>query len=215
MRTVNGMREFFAAQGLDLGDGALVTKSMHFTPTVDRKNRLVKGLVSTSSLDLDGEVVLQNFDTSYFPEQVKAVYLDHQYVIPGQVAAVGTCRSLSKRGDGLFAVTHVRDTPLGNDVLDAIEEGALGGFSIGFQVKEGGPATEEERELLGLSESTNVIRAAKLLEYSFTSMPANADALMKMLPRLSALSGVLALPARKGRHIHLGGDGVAFERTPA
>ncbi|TPV94857.1 MAG: hypothetical protein B7733_13045 [Myxococcales bacterium FL481] len=174
------IRNQFAEVGFE--DGAPGVKSMTFKPTVDRENRLVKGLVSTESVDLDNEVVMQDgFDTSYFPEKVQAVYLDHMYTSMGtlQVAAVGVCRNLSPKKDGLYATTYVRPTPLGEDVLTAIEDGALSGFSIGFKVlSASAPTDDEQRRYPG---ARNIIRGSKLLEYSFTSMPANGDAKIKSL----------------------------------
>ena len=80
----------------EIGDGHAGIKAAPIkTPEVDHANRLVKGMVTTTDVDMDDEVVLPNFDTSYFPKAVKAVYLDHQYDVPGKVAAV-VCAGISR-----------------------------------------------------------------------------------------------------------------------
>jgi hypothetical protein len=151
-------------------------------PTIDREQRLVKGVVTTTAIDLDDEVVVPSgLDLSYFPKQVAAVYLDHLYARENGPAAVGTCRRLSrtKDGDGLWAQTYILPTALGDEILTAIEAGALGGLSIGAKAIEAGPPTDEERERYG-DRVKSVLRRGLLLEYSFTSMPCNPDALLEL-----------------------------------
>ena len=215
MQSTNELRQHFERLGCDFTDGEPRYKASLGTAAVDRKNRLVKGFVSTPGLDLDGEIVLQNFDTSFFPDTHKAVYLDHEYTIPGHVAAVGVCENVASRPEGLYARTKVIDSPLGDEILNAIEEGALRGFSIGFQVLEGGPATPDEMEEHKVKEGTFIARRSKLLEYSFTSMPANADALIKMLSRgkLPAMAYVYGGRQRMIRTLYE--DGVVLTRRPS
>lgn len=189
-----------------IGDGVAGIKAAPMkTPQVDHENRLVKGMVTTTDVDMDSEVVLPNFDTSYFPDSVKAVYLDHQYEVPGTVAAVGVCRNFSVRPNGAYAVTYIRKTGLGDDILAAIDCGALGGQSIGFRVLESSEPTTDELAEYG-AEVKSVVRHSKLLEFSLVSMPCNSGAMLDLekmvadgqIRRKSAvLMGLPTTPDRK------------------
>ena len=221
--TTERMRQFFGPKLTEYGlasDGAYETKGMAFRPTIDMENRLVRGLVSTESQDLDGEVVLQNgFDFSFFDKRVQSVYLDHIYTSgPGsdRVAPVAVCRNLKQTREGLLALTYIRDTTLGDDILSAMQDGALGGFSIGFKAHDVGPATDEEQDRLKVGAGTTVIRQSQLLEYSLTAMPANPDALAKgggvsedlakciRDKRLRELGHALRPQRPQGRHVVIG-----------
>lgn len=180
MEALDRLKTHFADE---VGDGDVGIKSATMRKAeVDRAQRLVKGMVTTTRPDMDNEVVLPNFDTSYFPKvsggAVSAVFLEHQYEIEGKVAAVGACRGFSVRQDGAFASTHVLESGLGDDILTAIEAGALGGLSIGFRVLDASPPDDMEVKAFGDAVQT-VVRHSKLLEYSFTCIPCNPGALIE------------------------------------
>jgi len=143
---------------------------------IDRTERLVSGVVCTDSTDMDNEIVLPGgFDMSYFPAQVKAVYLNHDY----KQLPVATCRKLMLDASGtrLYCQTFVRRGAVGDDLLMAIEDGAVNGFSVGFKALEYGPPNQTEKAYHG---ADCVVRKAKLLEYSIVSMPANPTALIQL-----------------------------------
>jgi HK97 family phage prohead protease len=150
------------------------------TPTIDRDQRLVKGLVSVAVPDLDNEVVVPSgLDTSYFPEKVKAVYFSHNY---GELP-VGTCRAMSVKDSGrsLYAATYILPGARGDDLLTAMEHEAINGFSVGFMPVEYGPPTPEETKAYGLHDC--IVRKGLLLEYSVTPMPCNPDALVELVSK--------------------------------
>ncbi|REK40873.1 MAG: hypothetical protein DWQ20_00665 [Actinobacteria bacterium] len=152
------------------GDRVGVRGAVVKSRAVNRDNRLIKGIVTTTDVDEEGEVILaQKFDRSYFPDRVKTVYIDHKY--DSLTGAVGVCRHLAARGNGLFSVTYITERPIGEDLLTAVEEEVISGLSIGFAVHEAGPPTSEEKALYG--DARGVIRKGKLLEYSFTANPCN------------------------------------------
>lgn len=176
MQWATELEAHFSAKGV-LRDGERVAvkgSPIHGT-AVDRENRLIKGIVSTTDIDAEGEVVLaQAFDRSYFPDAIKTVYLDHKYVsLPGQgqAGAVGVCRRLTARGNGLYAATRITERAIGEDLLTAVEEGVIAGLSIGFAVIDVGSPTEAEKALYGPAKS--ICRKGRLLEYSFTANPCN------------------------------------------
>lgn len=167
------------SRSAELGDGddVIAIRSMLEGVTIDRDQRIVKGIVTTDSPDLDDEVVVPDgLDMSYFPGRVKAVYLNHNY----SDLPVATCRRLVKADRGMYCSTFITKRGIGDDLLTAIEEEAVRGFSIGFKVLEATSPSPEEQRRYGAAVDT-VIRRAKLLEYSIVSMPANPDALMSLV----------------------------------
>jgi HK97 family phage prohead protease len=160
------------------GDDVLCKATVIKSIKSDHEQRLVSGIVSTTSVDLDNEIVVPSgMDLSYFPGCVKAVYLNHDY----SSLPVATCRKLTPQGDALFCQTYIRRGPMGDDLLLAIEDGAVNGFSVGFKPIDFGPPTMDERKAYG--ECDTVVRSSKLLEYSIVSMPANPDALIEMVSK--------------------------------
>lgn len=143
---------------------------------VDMESRTVKGTIAVAQADLDNEVVLPNFDRSYFPDRVKTVYFGHQY----DAMPIGKCVSMAQRGDSLFATTYITKAPsgIGDDVLVMMDEGVINGFSIGFIPIQFGPPTEAEVKAYG--EVDTVVRYSKLLEYSITPMPCNDGAVSRI-----------------------------------
>jgi len=170
--SIDKMREQFAdapGEG-EFGCKAGIVKA----PTVDVENRIVKGVISTTTRDLDDEIVVAaGFDLSYF-EQVKTVYFHHQYDTP-----IGRNVRLAMRDDGMYATTYISKTPFADDILTMISEEIINGFSVGFRAQDAGPLTDDEREKYG--DASGIVRRSLLLEYSSTPMPACPDALVKSL----------------------------------
>lgn len=159
-------------------DGEVRTKAATITtPTIDREERLVKGFVSVAEPDMDNEVVVPGgLDRSYFPKQVKSVYYAHDY---GR-KPVGVCRALTVRDGGrtMYCSTYILPGAEGDDLLTAIEHGAINGFSVGFTATDYGPPTKEEEKEYG--KCSTIVRKGKLIEYSITPMPACPAALMDL-----------------------------------
>lgn len=164
-----------------VGDDAFkIKQGIIKTPNIDRNKRLVSGTVSATVPDMDGEVVLAaGMDMSYFPKSVKAVYFNHNY----SDMPVGSCRHITVRGGGssLFATTYILDNERGNDLLTAMEGGAVNGFSIGFKATEYGPPSMEETMKYG--DCHTIIREGVLIEYSITAMPSCPAALVDMVSK--------------------------------
>jgi HK97 family phage prohead protease len=151
---------------------------------VKKSERLFSGIIASACADIVGDVVLPaGCDLSYFPTKVKAVYWNHDYNdIP-----IGTCRwiKLNRKGQ-LEALTYITKTPFGDDLLTAIEEGAVEGLSIGFTINsQRGPTGAEQGMWKGVK---NVVESCKLLEYSITPMPCNPEAVFQ-LERKGAIRG--------------------------
>jgi len=103
METIDRLKSQF---GPEVGDSDVGIKSVPMsTPEVSRDRREIQGIITTVDPDMDDEVVLPNFDTSYFPDRIKSVYLDHQYAIEGKIAAIGKCRKFVVKKKGVFALS--------------------------------------------------------------------------------------------------------------
>lgn len=143
---------------------------------VDSSQRLVRGIASTDAVDQEGEVLVPaGFDFSYFAD-VKTVYWQHDYEKP-----VGTCRNWSVAKGELSTTTYITRTAFGDDVLTMIEDGVINGLSVGVIPTEEGPP--DPIELKSYGECRNVIRKAKMLEYSITPMPCNQTALIEAVSK--------------------------------
>lgn len=156
------------------GHGRFAVKAAVVAPETDASQRLIKAWVSTTEVDQEGDVVLpEGADTSYFPERIKTVYLNHDYDKP-----IGVCRKMATRPSGLYALTYIATTPLGEDTLTLVKEGVIGGMSIGFRTIEAGTPSEAEKSMYG-DGAKRIVRQYRLVEYSLTAMPMNQGALIQ------------------------------------
>lgn len=165
----------------DGSSGVVATyKSVIKTPTVDMDNRLIQGVVTTDSVDMDGEVVVPGgIDTTYFTgaddaSGVRTVYYDHDYSRP-----IGTCRNMKATDEGIYAVTYIAKTAFGDELLTMVNEGIVRGQSIGFRRMDSGNPTFEETAKYG-SDCKRVTRKSLMLEYSIVAMPCNPDAMLTL-----------------------------------
>lgn len=194
---INGIRRHHAAYAPELADARIGTVGATLKgERVLRKRHDIEGIISTHDVDMDGQVVLsERFDTTYFPDRVKAVYLNHDYscALTGGLP-IGTCRELvyDESIEALRAVTHVTEKrQIGHDLIEAIDEGAINGLSIAFKPDSVRPTTPEEKGLWG-EKALEVVEEGSFIEYSFTPMPANPGALVQMMrkSRISRESAV-------------------------
>src|SRR5690606_23649427 len=99
----------------------LARKMYEVAPEVNADQRLVTGYISTPHADMHGDVVLPDaMDADTYFATTRSVNLDHN-----PTAVVGTNRNLSARPQGVYAVTYVSKTALGEDVLTMIKEGVI------------------------------------------------------------------------------------------
>lgn len=151
-------------------------------PEVDVQRREVRGIVSTTAIDNDNEVVVPSgMDCTYFPDSVKTVYLSHDYTKP-----VGKCTRLwlAKGGKAMYATTYLSQTPLGEDTLTMMNEGVIEGFSITFIPQDFGAPTQKEMAEYGKGKDfRSIVRKGKLIEFSITPMPCNPEAKMSRIEK--------------------------------
>ncbi len=171
-----------APDGID----TITKRAQIATPVVDFDQRLIKGIVSCESVDMQGDVVIQKgIDTSYFagPDEsdlgVRTVYFDHDYSRP-----IGKNVRLSVNGGQMFATTYITKLPEGDDILTLVDEGIIRGLSIGFRVLEARNASHMDQKSYGEG-CQRVIEKALMLEYSITPQPCNPDAILTMATMVS------------------------------
>lgn len=146
------------------------------TAVIERKeldNREIAGFISTTDVDMVGDVVLpEGMDDSYY-KNVKSLTLYHDSQQP-----VGVCRSYKAQTKGVWARFFLASTQAGNEALIMVREGVLGSFSIEWHPVTGflaGPPTEEERRKYGTG-CRNVFRNWMLTGVSLVPQPMNATA---------------------------------------
>jgi phage head maturation protease len=146
------------------------------------ENRIVTSIINTDSVDMENEVIMPTgIDTTYFigadgKSGTRSVFWNHDYdLIP-----VASCRTLRLVNGALVAQAAMSRHPFAVDLTIAIEDGAVRGTSVGVRRLTWGPATSDERKQYGPGVEM-VTRSSVLLEYSFTGIPANGDALNQLV----------------------------------
>lgn len=159
-----------------LRDGGIINKSME----IDKQARTVGAVISTESVDRDQEIVVaRGLDFEKFKTN-PVVLFQHDPFYP-----IGKCirgPSFRKRGGvtEVLGTTEFADTKLANEVYALVEGEFIRAVSIGMNpstVEQTPPTPGEIRKKPQWAEARSIIRAAELIEYSFVSIPANADAL--------------------------------------
>lgn len=148
--------------------------------TIDEASREVVAVISTDSVDRDGEVVLPRGLSKQNYGGNPVVLWGHNYDLP----PIGVTRWIKPDGvkadrSRLIAKYYLSDkTQLARDVFSLLQEGCLRAHSIGFQVSKCSPPTKSEVDMRpDWSGCKNVIRSWELLEFSVVSVPANPEAL--------------------------------------
>ena len=142
---------------------------------VVRKERIVRGYITTTDVDMIGDVVLpEGMDDQTYFAGTRSVNLEHDPNKP-----VGTNRNLARLPRGVYATTYIGRHALGEDVMTMIEDGVLRGHSIEWDPRtlESSPPTKEERAIYGEG-CKRVFRRWVLTRYAFTAQPMNPHCLV-------------------------------------
>jgi len=155
-----------------LGVIGLVCKSSRVEKSAGGPMEIVS-MATTDDLDLEGERVMPDgADWSYFQANGN-VFLDHCY---SSTMAVARLRSLKRVGNGWLCRAALNNDP-DNESVRAVQVLAEAGglaMSIGYEVKEAGPATPEEAAKYG--GDAWIVRSWRGIEVSYTAMPCNVSA---------------------------------------
>lgn len=165
---------------------------------IDTNNdvRTLRGLVTTSSVDSENEVVLPDgLDWTYFIKTGGWVYWRHAETIDDiNVLPIGCAKEIKRIGEGWEATTNLLKKPEGwvNWLPDAVYSMVTDpasnqkiGASIGFIPTEGRPATPKDMSMFG-NEVEWVWTKAKVLEFSYCPDPSNADSMNTVIKSASS-----------------------------
>lgn len=132
------------------------------------------GMASTSEVDQDEEVVLQDGIDWTLLDRYKAVYADHAY---GMSNVVGTVRWIKRRRHGLVDGWNIRVKLYGDEFSDQARQARMLGeanaaaFSFGFLATDRGPLTVAEKAIY--PKARTIVRKSRAFEVSVTAMPCN------------------------------------------
>lgn len=160
--------------------GGIVAGEAHKSLTVAHKERTMDGVISTEGVDRDREVVLAkglNF-TDYRKNPV-VLYMHDPFKVIGLCDSGPTLRRRNKITE-VVATTKFAETTFAEEVFALVDGKFVRGISIGMDpntMKRSVPSPGEIRKKEHWLNVLAVVRSADILEYSFCSIPSNADAL--------------------------------------
>jgi len=141
---------------------------------IDADERTVTAIISTGSVDRDGEVLMpsgiqvENFMKS------PVVLWAHDY----QDTPIGKAMWVTKGTKRITAKLKFAETEKAEEVYQLFKDGFLNAFSVGFNPLSGGrPTTDEVKAKPELAEAGWIYRKWELLEFSAVPVPANPEAL--------------------------------------
>lgn len=170
------INDFFKArQSPGMKPSALVCKDI----TVDEKARTIDAVISTEQVDRDGEVILtRGIKLDRYRDNPVVLFMHDPYSL---IAKCNDGPKIRKRGGvtQLVGKAHFADTPLAYEVFALASGEFLRGASIGMlpsslSVREPKPDELRRDNFKG---ARAVIDKSEMIEFSFVSIPANADAL--------------------------------------
>lgn len=135
---------------------------------IDTAKRTITALVSTDSVDRDGDVIvpagwqLENYRKN------PVVLWAHRY----DQLPIAKALAIEPAEHGLLAMMQFAEHQLAQDVFDLYAGGFLRAFSVGFRV------LEYTRRQDAQAQTGWLIMKAELLEFSAVPVPANQDALV-------------------------------------
>lgn len=148
----------------------------------DMPSRSVLAMISTDTVDDDGEIVVpEGIDVTRFKKS-GTVFWNHEYDKP-----CGTCVGLKHHSNGLEAVTKFPERPAGHtgvwladDVwaLMSSDPPVVKAFSIGFAYMQTRKATTKDYDRYGTDSIGRIVSKSRMLEYSVAPLPVNEDALV-------------------------------------
>jgi phage head maturation protease len=162
-------------------------KTKQFEPDdfqVNPDSREVVAVISTDTVDRDGEVMLPS-------GLVKKQYAGNPVVLYGHdktLPPIGMARWIKSSGNKLIAKYYISDkTELARDVFGLMQDGVLRAHSIGFLDTEAtAPTREELAERPDWKDCRRVVRQWELLEFSVVPIPCNPDCLALAVAKCAA-----------------------------
>lgn len=141
---------------------------------VDSDERTVTAIISTGSVDRDGEVLVPK-GANLEPFLKNSVVLwAHDYSGP----PIGKALWVTKIGGKIKAKVEFAETEFAEEIYQLYKGGFLKAFSVGLIVKNRhSPTPEEIKKKPAWAEAWNIVDEWEMLEFSAVPVPANAEAL--------------------------------------
>ena len=159
-------------------------------------SRTVSAIISTTSVDRDGEVMISSgMDAKHFNKNPVVLFVHDHHSLP-----IGRAEKLKKERDQVTASVRFADRPdthpetaewLPDTILHLFKEKVMSAFSIGFRILDAREATEKDKSKFG-GDVWRIISKWELLEFSVVPVPANQDALATAIGKGLATGGEVA-----------------------
>jgi len=151
------------------------TKTFESDLQIDPESREVVAVISTDTVDRDGEVVLPSgLQRKQYGGNPIVLYGHDSNSLP-----IGNALWIKSDKNKLIAKYRISDkTQLARDVFGLMQDGVLRAHSIGFLDSESSPPTTKElEERPDWKSARRVVRQWELLEFSVVPIPCNPDCL--------------------------------------
>jgi hypothetical protein len=174
-----------------------LTKTVHVAKAAV-EGRTVRGVISTSTVDRVGDILLPRGCQTRNYLMNPIVYNSHRY----SDLPVGRCTRLEVADDIMVAWTEFAPRPsslpassewLPDTLLSLYQQGVLKGWSVGLNVIAARPPTRAE--LKEQPTASRVITNWELIEYSVASIPMNPEAITRSNTSTEPLRVRIVLPA--------------------
>lgn len=138
------------------------------------EERTITAVISTSSVDRQGEVVVaKGVDLEKFMKNPVVLWAHNYSSTP-----IGKTIFIDKKRKALIAKFKVADTEKAEEIYQLYKDGFLSAFSIGFSIKKSHkPTPEEIKKRPEWADAWRIIDEWELLEFSAVPVPANPEAL--------------------------------------
>lgn len=153
--------------------------------TVDEGAREVVGIITTDTVDNDGEVLLPGGCVTRIFQGNPICYTNHAYKNDDNALPIGKVRWLKsgkspKGNDCIIAKAYISDrTQESRDVFGLVQDGIMKAFSVGFIPLEASkPTAAEIRMRPDWKSAKKIIRKWQMIELSVVGLPCNDDALV-------------------------------------
>lgn len=155
-------------------------KNVRMEVKAKASERLVEGYASTWDRDQSGDVIQQGaFKKTVAergPEGAGKIKTLWQHFEP-----LGVPVHMEEDSTGLFTVTKVSKTRLGDEALELVKDGVVDSMSIGFVIPGGKAWMGEDEE----GRETRYIGEVKLFEYSLVTFACNEAAMVSAVKALT------------------------------
>lgn len=159
----------------------MLYKSLQIEVKADADKRVIEGYASTfGNIDQYGDIVHPGAFTKTLRERLpkNLIKVRFQHRDP-----IGLPVHAEEDSKGLFTVSKISATPLGDTVLQLARDGVVDRMSIGYGVVKWEDEEQDGRRITHLKE-------LKLYEYSLTDLPVNEEAIVTTVKSMTDLEQI-------------------------